>query len=98
VYTGRGKQIFEKSPEIVKKKIGGVPIMAIFAILSLIISAAVTYYTLIPFLTGLISSWNLIITAIFFIIPPFVIYYISRAYHKAKGVPMELQFKEIPPD
>jgi amino acid transporter len=98
VYTGRGKQIFEKSPEIVKRKIAGVPIMAIFAVLSFIICAAVDYYTLIPFLTGLISSWNLIITAIFFIIPPFVIYYISRTYHKAKGVPMELQFKEIPPD
>ena len=98
VYTGRGKQIFEKSPEIVKKKIGGVPIMIIWAVLSLIISAAVDYYTLIPFLNGSISSWNLVITAVFFIIPPFVIYYVSRAYHKMKGVPMELQFKEIPPD
>jgi amino acid transporter len=97
-FTGRGKAIFEKSPEMVKKKIGGLPIMTIWAVLGFIVSGALVIYTLIPFFLGQISSWNLWITAIFFIIPPFVIYYISRGYHKMKGVPMELQFKEIPPD
>ncbi len=98
VTTSRGKTIFDKSPEIVKKKIGGVPIMLIWAILSLIVSAAVDYYMLLPFLTGLADALYIWITAVFFIIPPFVIYYISRGYHKMKGVPMDLQFKEIPPD
>jgi amino acid transporter len=97
-FTSRGKAIFEKSPEMVKKKVGGVPVMTIWAILSLIVSAAVDYYMLLPFLSGLASSLYIWITAVFFIIPPFVIYYISRGYHKMKGVPMELQFKEIPPD
>ena len=72
--------------------------MLIWAITSLIVSAAVDYYMLLPFLTGLADALYIWITALFFIIPPFVIYYISRAYHKSKGVPMELQFKEIPPD
>jgi len=97
-YTSRGKAIFEKSPEMVKKKIGGVPILVIWGILTFIVSIAIDYYMLVPFLTGLASSFYIWVTALFFIIPPFVIYYISRAYHKMKGVPMELQFKEIPPD
>jgi hypothetical protein len=53
---------------------------------------------LLPFLMGLASSFYVWVTITMFILPSFVIYYVSRAYHKVKGVPMELQFKEIPPD
>jgi amino acid transporter len=97
-YTARGKQIFEKSPELVKKKIAGVPLIAIFGVLTLIISVSIDYYMLLPFFQGLASSLYIWITATMFVIPAFVIYYLSRIYHKAKHVPMELQFKEIPPD
>ena len=97
-YTGRGKQIFEKSPEIVKKKVAGIPLIAIFGVLTLIISVSIDYYMVLPFLQGLASSLYLWITIVMFIIPAFAISYISRLYHKSKHVPMELQFKEIPPD
>jgi len=97
-FTARGKQIFEKSPELVKKKVAGVPIIAIFGLFTFIISVAIDYYMVLPFLEGLASSLYIWITATMFIIPSFVIYYLSRIYHKAKHVPMELQFREIPPD
>jgi sterol desaturase/sphingolipid hydroxylase (fatty acid hydroxylase superfamily) len=97
-YTSRGKQIFDKSPELVKKRVAGIPLIAILGVLTFIISAAIEYYMLQPFLQGLASSLYIWITATMFIIPSFVIYYISRAYHKSKHVPMELQFREIPPD
>jgi amino acid transporter len=97
-YSKRGKAIFEKSPELVKKKIGGVPILFIFGLLTFIISVAIDYFMLVPFFQGLIDATFIWMTVFMFIIPAFVIYYISRAYHKAKGVPMELQFREVPPD
>jgi len=97
-FTSRGKAIFEKSPEIVKKKIGGVPVLFILGLLTFIISVALDYSMLLPFLTGLASSFYIWITITMFIAPSFIIYYVSRAYHKMKGVPMELQFKQIPPD
>ena len=97
-YTSRGKQIFEKSPELVKKKIGGVPVIAILGLFTFIISVSIDYYTILPFLQGLASSLYLWITIVMFIIPAFAISYISRLYHRSKHVPMELQFKEIPPD
>lgn len=98
VYAPRGKAILEKSPEIVKKKIGGVPILVVWGVLTFIVSVAINYYMLIPFLTGLASSFYIWVTITMFILPPFVIYYTSRAYHKRKGIPWDLQFKEIPPD
>jgi amino acid transporter len=97
-YTKRGKAIFDKSPELVKKKIGGVPLMFIWGLLTFIISLSIGYYMLLPFLQGLAAPLYIWMMATLFVIPPFVIYYLSRAYHKAKGVPMELEFKEIPPD
>jgi amino acid transporter len=75
VLTGRGKQIFAKSPEIVEKKIGGVPIMLIWAVCAFVVSVGIDYYTLIPFLNGSISSLNLWITLIIFVFPPFFVYY-----------------------
>jgi len=97
-YTSRGKSIFEKSPEIVKKKIGGVPLIFIFGLLTFLVSGWYCYNTIVPFLLGLASAFYLWVTVIMFVLPSFVIYYISRAYYKSKGIPMELQFKEIPPD
>jgi len=97
-YTARGKAIFEKAPEIVKRKIVGVPILVIWGLLTFIVSVAIDYYMLLPFFAGLASSFYIWVTILMFILPPFVIYYISRAYHKTKGIPMDLQFKEVPPD
>jgi amino acid transporter len=97
-YTKMGKGIFEKAPEIVRKKIGGVPIIFIWGLLTFLVSAAIDYYMLIPYITGLMSAFYIYLDVAFFILAAFAIYYISRAYHKAKGIPMELQFKEIPPD
>jgi amino acid transporter len=97
-FTARGKQIFDKAPEIVKKKIAGFPILSLLGLLTFLISVMMEYFTFLPFLLGIASSLYIWITISFFILPSFVIYYISKAYHGRKGVRMELQFKEIPPD
>ena len=97
-FSKRGKQIFDKSPEIVKRKIAGLPIVSLLGVLTFIISALLEYYTLLPFQQGIASSFYIWITLFIFVLPPFIIYYISKAYHKRQGVRMELQFKEIPPD
>ncbi|MEM2842874.1 MAG: APC family permease [Candidatus Bathyarchaeia archaeon] len=97
-FVSRGRAIFEKSPDIVKKRIGKVPIITIWGVLCFLVGALLDYYMLVPFFQGLISSLYIWITIGFFILPPFIIYYISKYYHIRKGIPMELQFKEIPPD
>ena len=97
-YTKRGKAILEKSPEIVRRKVAGLPIVFVWGLATFLVSVAVDYYMLLPAFQGL-ATWTYIwVTIIMFILPPFVIYPISTAYHKKKHVAMELQFKEIPPD
>jgi len=97
-FSKRGKQIFEKSPEIVKTRFAGIPVVSILGLLTFLVSALLEYYTVLPLLEGIAQSFYIWITLFIFVLPPFVIYYMSKAYHKNKGVKMELQFKEIPPD
>ena len=97
-YTRTGKSIFEKSPAIVKKKIGPIPIITLMGIGCTAVGVLLDYYMLVPFFQGLMGQAYIWYTAIIFVFPPFIIYYLSRWYHKRKGIPMELQYKEIPPD
>ncbi|MHA1754060.1 MAG: APC family permease [Candidatus Odinarchaeia archaeon] len=100
VFPWRRKDIFEKSPELVKKKIGGLPVVSILGAISLGVSAFTVYVTIAP---SLVYGWGvdataLIGTVLFLIIIPFILYYGAYFYRKSRGVPMDLRFKEIPPD
>ena len=100
VFPYRRKDIFEKSPELVKKKIGGLPVITILGALGLGISVFTVWVTLAP---SLVYNWGIDPTALagtvlFLCIIPFILYYGAYFYRKGKGVPMDLRFKEIPPD
>ncbi len=92
------RDIFERSPEVVKKRIGGVPLITIMGALMAGISAWTVYATTVPAIVGLMELIFLGTTVIILGVVPFIIYVIAHFYWKAKGIPFELQFKEIPPD
>ncbi|MEM4206845.1 MAG: APC family permease [Nitrososphaerota archaeon] len=100
IFPYRRKDIFEKSPELVKKKIGSVPVVSILGALTAGISAFTVWVTLAPsFVYGWgIDPLSLGGTVLFLVVCPFVLYYAAYFYRKSKGVPMDLRFKEIPPD
>jgi len=99
VFPFRRKDIFEKSPSLTKAKAGPVPVITILGIISLVVSAFFVYAMLYPAIPplGTLSPLYIYVVLIMMGIS-FVIYYVSYAYHKSKGVQMALQFKEIPPD
>jgi len=94
----RRKDIFEKSPEVVRKRVAGVPLITILGLLTAIVSAFTVYFTAVPSLTGYMAWFGLFTTSIILIIVPFIVFYIAYYYRKRQGIPMELQFREIPPD
>jgi len=100
IFPWRRKDIFEKSPELVKKKIGGLPVISILGALTFGISIFTVWVTLAPsFVYGWgIDALQLGGTVVFCVVFPFVLYFAAYAYRKSKGVPMDLRFKEIPPD
>ncbi|MHA1238675.1 MAG: amino acid permease [Candidatus Odinarchaeia archaeon] len=99
IFPWRRRDIFEKSPELAKKKIGGVPVISILGVLTAGISAFTVFATTAPPMTGgPIDAVGLLGTVLFLVIVPFVLYYGAYFYRKSQGVPMDLRFKEIPPD
>lgn len=102
IFPWRRKDIFEKSPEVVKKRIAGIPAISILGVVTLGVAAWGAYSALAPPIAALIGGGGgmeqIVGTVAFFVIIPFILYYAAYFINKSKGVPMDLRFKEIPPD
>ncbi len=97
IFPYRRKDIFSSSPDFVKKKVGGVPIITILGFLTVASSLFVGYSVFLPQFSGPFVLNNFI-SVIAVIVIPIVIYAISYFYHKSKGVPIELIQRELPPE
>lgn len=97
MFPYRHKELYESAPPLVKSKFLGVPVIVILGAATLAISLAIEVFMFIPFIQGL-NDWRGLITVGIFIVLPFIIYYISKAYHAKSAVPLEMQFASIPPE
>jgi amino acid transporter len=93
----RRKTIWDRAPPIVRAKIGPVPILYILAIISIVLSIYLGYASISPAFVGELNSSILAFTIGLFLIG-ITIYFISSAYHRKTGLPLELSFKELPPE
>lgn len=89
-------ELFEASPALVRRKVGPLYILQWLAIATLIFSVWLGYVGLSPTLWGELSLSALGFVFVIFIIG-IIIYYISSFYHRDK-IPLELSFKELPPE
>lgn len=92
------KDIFEKSPSIVKAKFGGLPLITIAGVLMTIVSAYSVYASIVPGLTGTTSLYHLVGSIVFIAVLPVIVYCVAYFYRRSKGVSLELQYRTIPPD
>jgi hypothetical protein len=82
---------------MVRAKVAGIPLISLAGLASLVSSAVLFYWGLIPFLGGTFEPMGLLLQ-LGLLVTALVIYYVSVVYHRGKGVRMDLAFKEIPPD
>ncbi|MFI5420372.1 MAG: hypothetical protein ACHQ1H_05345, partial [Nitrososphaerales archaeon] len=97
VYPYRRKDIFEKSDALSRKKIGGLPVITILGIISLIVCAITVYAIVLPSIGGpflTVFSEGIIPT---FIIGA-IIYAIAWATRRNQGIDLSLLQREIPPE
>ena len=97
VFPYRRKDLFERAPEIVKAKVGGVPVISIVGVASLIVSLITAYAVVWPAAAGMPVNPLFVAVVISVFVISIVIYYASYFYHKSKGLPLDLVFAEIPP-
>jgi len=97
VFPWRRKDIFDASPEIVKKKVLGLPLITVLGIGTLICSIYIAYASVAPAYMGTFNPGYLGFSIALMIIGA-IIYGIAWAYRKQTGLPLELTFREIPPE
>ncbi|MDG6925128.1 MAG: amino acid permease [Nitrososphaerota archaeon] len=94
----RKKRTFEEAPPIAKKKVAGIPVIAILGaysvvfILSLIALALFNPVIIGPL--GLVTD----VTTMLAILVAVVSYFGMKQYNKRRGIDVNLAFKEIPPE
>jgi len=96
VFPWRRKDIFDASPEIVRKKVAGIPLISVLGFLTLLCSIYIGYATVAPAYAGTFQPGYLLF-AISLMIIGAIIYGISWAYRRRTGLPLYLTFREIPP-
>jgi hypothetical protein len=97
VFPWRRKDVFDISPSVTKYKLGPVPVISILGVLTLLISIWLGYASISPAFVGTLNTSVVAFTLGLFAIG-IVIYVASSLYHRGKGIPLELSFKELPPE
>lgn len=97
VFSKKRPDIWERSPAIVRAKIGPISIFGLLAVISMILAAYLGYASISPAFVGELDPAIMVFTIGLFLIG-FVIYFVSSLYHRKVGIPLELSFKELPPE
>lgn len=98
IFIVRKKEIFESAPQGAKRRIAGIPVIALLGTLSFVtIIGVLILGQLIPTIQGGLPLWPTAWTfGIFLAGIPY--YYLVRAYRKSKGLDLALVYKQIPPE
>jgi basic amino acid/polyamine antiporter, APA family len=94
----RKRELFQAAPDMVKRKIFGMPLITLSGFVNLVLFTIILYasYTL-PAFAGAVGN-----TAVAFVLGIYVvgliIYYIAAMIRKQQGVDLNLLYSEIPPE
>lgn len=91
------KDLFAQAPGWVGKKIIGIPYVSIIGALT---AGGFGWVGYIAYSNPVITTANIasIELLVFLIVLGFVIYFLSKSYHKGKGIDISVALKEIPPE
>lgn len=94
----RRPDLYAQAPDAVKRKIAGIPVMTLLGVGNLVLF---TLILIAAFKTPAFSGptggrANLFVAAIY--VSGFILYFVARAIQKARGVNLDLLYKEIPPE
>jgi amino acid transporter len=96
VFPWRAKQLYEASP-IAKYKIGNIPLVTICGAWGFLVGIVLIIFYLVEPNLGLASTaglWGMISVFVFC----FVWFWVARAMNKNKGIEIDLNFRQIPPE
>ncbi|HUK49597.1 MAG TPA: APC family permease [Terriglobales bacterium] len=98
LYPYKHKDLFELAPPMVKRRIAGVPVVAILGVITFLTGLFVAYIAASPIFTNVPVNPYYLVGMIGVFAVGLIIYFVSAAYHKSKGIDMSMRFKQLPPE
>jgi amino acid transporter len=96
-FPRRKREVWERAPSIVRARLGPVPVLSLLAVISIALSAYLGYASISPAFVGQLNPAVVAFTIGLFFIGA-AIYFASSLYHRRRGLPLELSFRELPPE
>ena len=92
------KDMFESAPEIVKKKVLGLPLVSLAGLINIVLFSLILYSSfLLPAFSGPVGPASTgFVVGIY--ASGVIIYYIARGYRRRFGIDLDLLHKEVPPE
>lgn len=97
IFPYRRKELFGSAPGMVRRRIGGLPVLSIVGVAGGLLSLFVSYDTILPAYTGIELNPVYVASLLLVFLLAIVIYLISHYYHKSKGMPLSVISQELPP-
>jgi len=97
VFPYRRKALFEAGPPATQKRIAGIPVISILGAVTAVVSVFISWAVLKPFIEG-DAAWSGMWPVYVMAAVPVVIYVAAHFYHKSRGIPLSLQFSQVPPE
>jgi amino acid transporter len=98
LFPFRRKDLFNNSVAVARKKVGGVPIITILGLGTLITGIALAIASINPTYSGAPLSVPLLFVQVFLFGMGLVIYYLSVFIRKRQGIDLPSTFREMPPE
>lgn len=98
VFPYRRRDLFMGTTPSAQRKIGGVPVIVILGVITVLTAGFVGYSAASPAFTLSPVNPIYLLALVGVFIVGLVIYAISNSYNKSRGVSLSLRFKEIPPE
>src|SRR5215211_760055 len=94
----RRPDIYNSTPDFVRRRIGGVPVLVLFGVGNLILFSLVLYSAFkLPAFSGPTGT-DAVLFVIGIYVAGAVVYWAARELQKRRGVNLDLAYREIPPD
>jgi APA family basic amino acid/polyamine antiporter len=94
----RRRDLFEQAPEVVKRKIAGIPVMTLLGVGNLVLFTLILIASFdTPAFSGPTGGRSIAFVVGIYV-SGVVLYFISREVQRRRGVNLDLLYKEIPPE
>ncbi len=97
VFPYRRRDLYDAAPPIVRAKFLGLPVITLLGIFMTVANLATVWFVLNPFFRGVLPYTIIVVTLIIMVLPV-LLWVFSTWHYGRRGIPIHLQFQQVPPE